>query len=175
LTATPADQRPRTLPDVIADLERLAAEAEQYPTGPHGYPGKEVADAWSERKSEAIQWAKAVVERIDWPGAEKVSWKRTAANRFPSKDWELQQQHLRRVISELRQWQDEQAVLGPAPLIEEREAPPTPEPVLAESSGAPSRSWMERHGWAAVGALLTLAGLLVAISIGLGWGPFPND
>lgn len=162
-TSTTAGQRPRTLPEVLARLEDLLAEAEGYATDRDGYPGEPVAESWIERKRVALRWAQALADSIDRKGSATVSWGRWVVGQFPSAEWELQVKHLRRVISDLRVWQDQLAAFGPAPEVD------SPRPAKA-NGGSPS--WMERHGWQAFGALIGLASLAVGILAALRWGPF---
>lgn len=157
MTQTPTG-RPMTLDGVVAEFERLLAEARDYPVDAHGYPGQEVADAWYRRERDINLWARTLVKRLAPDRFEVVPWVPSSVSTFPGRNWEIHVRHLDRLIGALRNLDDELELLGPAPAGEPAASEPAPRAPLDSGPG-----WLARHGWQALSAGIGLAGLAVAI------------
>ncbi len=151
-----------TLDGVVAEFERLLAEAHEYPVDSHGYPGQEAAHSWYRRERDTNLWARTLLERIAPARLDSIPWGPSVVSQFPSDDWRHRVRHLERLVGALRNLRDEVNLLGAPPVV--RTAPTAP---VGKGSG-----WLSRHGWPAIGTVLTGVGLLLTIAIALAWGPF---
>ena len=156
--------RPVTLEGAIGEFEALLQEAAGYPRDAHGYPGKEMAERWYARERDANLWAQALIKRISPAQLDLIPWVPSVVSQFPARNWELRVRHLDRLSAALRNLRDELELLAPVPSAV-KSIPFEPHPRRAEG-------WLERHGWQAIGTLLTITGVGVSLVVGLKWGPF---